>query len=50
MVGVGIRFTPEREIVYEAVQRDVFRQLFYDWLQLIERAQALKKPMVCFGD
>ena len=50
MVAVGIRFTPEREIVYEAVKRDVFRQLLYDWLQVIERAQALKKPMVCFGD
>ena len=49
-VHVRTQISPSHKELYSSVERSKFLQLIDSWEEIIERAQALNRPVVCFGD
>lgn len=49
-VHIGTQTAPVRRELYQPVERDALLALIGSWRKIVERAEELGKPVVCFGD
>ena len=49
-VHVGTQTAPIRRELYRPVERAALLELLEAWVRIVERAEELGKPVVCFGD
>ncbi|HZT83039.1 MAG TPA: hypothetical protein VFA26_22605, partial [Gemmataceae bacterium] len=49
-VHVGTQVSPVRQELYRRLDRDGLLELLTAWGRVVERAEQLGRPVVCFGD